>query len=154
MESVGGDVLSDPLINAALQMALENPKLNSDLIKAFSEGADTDDIDRALKGRPSSEDQKELTAYVEARNRVASHVQRSMDGILTAMSDQWKRWLQISSIFLSSVFIFGAVLAHGSIKSGGDIILWFMVALGGGLLAPGINDFAKTLTSMGRGRRA
>jgi hypothetical protein len=138
------------LINAALQMALDNPRANKLLIVAFAGGATQQDLDLVLAGREEIKEREYLARYVEARNRVASHIQRSLDGILVAMSDQWSRRLQVASIIVSSVFIYGAAASHGSIRSGGDVVLWFMVAFGGGLLAPGINDFAKTLTSLGK----
>ncbi len=83
----------------------------------------------------------------QLRDRVASHFQRSLDGIVISMTSQWKRRLHIWSVVVSSVFIFlgAGVFRKDSIGGIGDVLLWLLVAIAGGLLAPMINDLAKTL---------
>ena len=141
-------------INAALQMALENPEIYAPFILALAHNAHPSDVALVLDGRPpispgeiSQQAREKLELYVEARNRVASHFQRSLDGIVISMASQWKRRLHIWSVVVSSVFIFlgAGVFREGPIGSTGDILLWILVAIAGGLLAPMINDLAKAL---------
>jgi len=144
-------------INAALQMALDSPKDFRAIIVTLAGNANPLDIRIVLGGRPEvarSERSEAMEDFVEARNRIASHFQRSLDGIMIAMNSQWKRRLHIWSVALSGMLIFlgAGVFREGSIRSLGDLILWLLVAIAGGLLAPMINDLAKTLRpAKGRG---
>ena len=148
-------------INAALQMALETPDRYRALIITLARNADSSDFKILFGGRPDvspkegdepsterrEEVHRELERYVEARNRIASHFQRSLDGIMIAMTSQWSRRLHVWSVVVSGLFIFlgAGVFGGGSTSSLGNLLLWILVAVAGGLLAPMINDFSKVL---------
>ena len=99
-------------INAALHAALENPRAHEQLIRVFASTASEDDLSTFLGDRPSlvvrddmnDEERKKIEKYAEARNHVAYHVERAIDGLQIAMGSRWKLWLQATSIVLGVVF--------------------------------------------------
>src|SRR5438045_6631860 len=56
---------------------------------------------RALAAGANPEDQERLAKFVDARNRVAHHVQRNLDALQIAMAFRWKIYLQLTSILVS-----------------------------------------------------
>ena len=99
-------------INVALQAALENPKENEGLIRVFARTASDHDLKAFLSTRPSlvvSDDmppgvREKIEEYAQARNHVAHHVERAVDGLQIAMGSRWKLLLQSTSIGLCLFF--------------------------------------------------
>ena len=103
-------------LNAALRAALENPVEHRILIAKFAEGAKRRDLRRffkppkSLRVNPetSPEERVAIESFADARNRVAHHVERTIDGLQISVGSKWKRWLQISSYGLSiALALFG-----------------------------------------------
>ncbi len=103
-------------LNAALRAALENPVEHRFLIVKFAEGAKRGDLRRffhppkSLRVNPetSPAERAEIESFADARNRVAHHVERAIDGLQISVGSKWKRWLQISSYGLSiALALFG-----------------------------------------------
>jgi hypothetical protein len=106
-------------LNAALRAALESPARHRILIATFAVGAKFEDLIEFFKDPPppsstytspnanpefSPDARAAIKAFADARNRVAHHVERTIDGLQISVGSKWKRLLQISSYSLSFAF--------------------------------------------------
>jgi len=138
-------------INVALQAALERPDDHKDLIRVFASTADPDlqDFLDFPKPRPSlvvrddmpDNEREEIEKYAQARNHVAHHVERAVDGLQIEMGSRWKLLLQAASIGLGLVFAWVGVGMDWTTTHHwaaiGDILAVGLVA---GYLAPVARD--------------
>lgn len=135
------------LINAALQMAVERPQENRDLILVFAHRAEPTDLE-AIFSRPTErEDLPALQARAQARARIAAHIQRSLDGVVASIGASWERLVRWAAIGVSTALILVAGWLSGASTVGGAA-MWIPLGIVGGLLAPTINDFAKTIGAL------
>ena len=152
-------------INAAARMALDSPKGHEDLISCLASQADPNDLAAVLNPPSSplasaSEEEKkwardQATAYLEAKNRVATHIQRTLDGFQISLDYQWTHWNQMCALALNFVFVM-AVLATNSVRAGvwyrTDAPAYILVAILGGFVAPVAKDLVSALEAL-RGRK-
>jgi hypothetical protein len=136
-------------INVALQAALENPKENEGLIRVFARTASDNDLKVFLSPRPSLvvrddmsvEERKEIEEYAQARNHVAHHVERAVDGLQIAMGSRWKLLLQSTSIGLCLFFAWlGIGMGWTSTHHGAAVKDILAIGLVAGYLAPVARD--------------
>jgi len=136
-------------INVYLQAALENPEKHEPLIRVFASTANEDDLLVFLRERPSlvvredmaDTDRKKIEDYAQARNRVAHHVERAVDGLQIAMGSRLKFLLQTTSIVLSLIFAsLGFGRTYWRESPGAAIRDTFSVGLIAGYLAPVARD--------------
>jgi hypothetical protein len=152
-------------INAATRMALDSPKGHEDLISCLAAQADPHDLAAVLNppspALPSAgEEEKkrardQATAYLEAKNRVATHIQRTLDGFQISLDYQWTHWNQRCAFALNFVFVM-VVLATNSVRAGvwyrTDAPAYFLVAILGGFVAPVAKDIVSALEAL-KGRK-
>jgi hypothetical protein len=152
-------------INAAARMALDSPKGREDLISCLAAQADPTDLTAVLNPptppppSASEEDKKrardQATAYLEAKNRVATHIQRTLDGFQIALEYQWTHWNRMCAFALNFAFVM-AVLATNSVRAGvwyrTDAPAYILVAILGGFVAPVAKDLVSALEAL-KGRK-
>jgi hypothetical protein len=138
------------LINAALQMAMEKPHENRDLVLVFAHRSDPKDLEAMFAAPAGSGDMPALQARAQARARIAAHIQRSLDGLVANLSVRWERWMRIAALITSFLLILIASSISGQLKFGSvsSWMYWLVLGIIGGLLAPTINDFAKTIGAL------
>lgn len=137
------------LANAALGMAMENPARYAPMIAVFAHRADANDLATVLSAADGGDEEVARQAAI-ARNRVAATIQRSLDGVVVAVSSQWERLMRMWAVGTSTAIIMLAAGLSGAIGSAGDLLLWTVGGIVGGLVAPAINDFSKSLSLLGR----
>jgi hypothetical protein len=151
-------------INAAARMALDYPRGHEDLIHGLAAQADAGDLQKVLNPpaspAPSASDEEKKRArdqaavYLEAKNRVATHIQRTLDGFQITQEYRWKHWNQVWAFWLNFAFVM-AVLIVNSYRAGGyrtDTPAYLLVALLGGFVAPVAKDLVSALEAL-KGRK-
>jgi len=151
-------------INAAARMALDSPQGNRDLIYCLAAQADSDDLTKVLNPPASvsasaSDAEKkqardQAASYLEAKNRVATHIQRTLDGFQIMLDYQWKYWNQKWAFGLNFAFVMALLLVN-SYRAGGyrtDTPAYLLVALLGGFVAPVTKDLVSALETL-KGRK-
>ena len=151
-------------INAAARMALDLPKGHKDFIYCLAAQADAKDLSAVLSPPvslpPSASDVEKRQArdqsgpYLEAKNRVATHIQRTLDGFQIMLDYRWKHWNQTWAFGLNFAFVM-AVLLVNSYRAGGyrtDTPAYLLVALLGGFVAPVAKDLVSALEVL-KGRK-
>jgi len=144
-------------INAAVQSVLDYPERYGDVMRILAQRADPEDIEGLCKGRPVEQDQegeKEYQAaidgYLQKRNRVAQHIQRSLDAVQIAMGGRWRAILQWLSVMLSTVIIMAALTVYGGREfwTGAHFAYALIVAVLGGFIAPVARDLVAAMESL------
>lgn len=143
-------------VNAAVQTALDYPQDYRSLVKILARHADQDVVNKVIEGPPfiPSEDnhttQAAIEIYLQRRNRVAQHIQRSLDAIQIAMGGYWRRILQGSSIVVSSIIIYLALTLYGGegIWTREHLGFALVIAVLGGFIAPVARDLVAALQSI------
>jgi hypothetical protein len=119
-------------MNTAMQLALEHPEHHVALIVCLSHL--NDQMDLGLILQPISELTKEVAddevqkqkekvaAYSAARQRLAHHIQRAVDGFQISIANRWKFVLQISSILLGIFSVFGVLYFQPNVTIRGNIL--------------------------------
>lgn len=151
-------------INAAARMALDYPKGHEDLIHCLAAQADAGDLQKVLNPpatpAPSASDDEKKRArdqaavYLEAKNRVATHIQRTLDGFQIMQEYRWKHWNQVWAFWLNFAFVM-IVLLVNSYRAGGyrtDTPAYVLVAILGGFAAPVAKDLVSALEAL-KGRK-
>jgi len=138
-------------VNAAGQGLLDRPDRYPDLVRIFGRRADPADVALLLKPRPTTK--ADLARYVEARNRVAQQVQRSLDAIQIAMGYRWQWLLQSASVVISAIIIGIALTLYGGkdFWSGERVGYGIIIAILGGFVAPIARDLVAAVQGL-RGR--
>jgi hypothetical protein len=107
-------------MNAAMQLALEHPENHVALIVCVSHLTDPTDLGfllqpligltRELTDEKEKQIQKlKVGVYSAARQRLAHHIQRAVDGFQISNANNWKFVLQLSSIGLGILAVFGVL---------------------------------------------
>jgi hypothetical protein len=144
-------------INAAVQSVLDYPERYGDVMRILAQRADPEDIEGLCKGRPAEKDQegeKEYQAaidgYLQQRNRVAQHIQRSLDAIQIAMGGRWRAILQWLSVMVSTVIIMAALTVYGGREfwTGTHFAYALLAAVLGGFIAPVARDLVAAIESL------
>jgi hypothetical protein len=146
-------------MNAAVQIVLDYPREHRDLLLSLGAWASPDDLRLLLNPpaparKPRSElteaERGQVTALVDARNRVAHMVQRSLDGLQIAAGYRWKYLLQIVSIVLSGLLVVFAlfVFTNQPIMTPRRLGLYAVAAVLGGFLAPVARDLVAALQQL------
>ncbi len=157
--SLEGDRLAGQ-INAAARMALDWPAGHEVLIHCLASEAGTADLQAAVSPPPptppsASEDEKSrardrAAVYLEAKNRVAAHIQRTLDGFQIRLEYDWKRWNQAWAFGLNFGFVM-VVLVVNSYRAGGyrtETPAYALVAILGGFVAPLAKDLVSALEAL------
>ncbi|MBZ5570736.1 MAG: hypothetical protein LAO09_02515 [Acidobacteriia bacterium] len=99
-------------INAAMQAVMEKADTYGDLIRVFAVTASKDDLEKVVKLPPllairddmPSDERKKIEEYAQARNHVAHHIERAVDGLQITIGSRWKILLQGCSVALGILF--------------------------------------------------
>jgi hypothetical protein len=142
-------------MNACAQLAIEYPIRYSKVLSPLVASADPIDIDLLFIIQPSwlSSDNVEAKVfsplYVEARNRVAHHIQRAVDAIQISFGAGWKKILQIASIIISGVICaLGIGFLDTKLELFPRISIAIISAIVGGFLAPVARDLVAALQKL------
>lgn len=137
-------------MNSAAQIALAYPDRHPELLRFLAPEADDEDVKLVAKApssaaqrdvAPSAQQQAEMNALLDARNRVTHHLQRSIDALQISMSFRWKLYLQLTVYTICLVASLLSILAiKGTTRySAVEIVLVAVIA---GFLSPVISDLA------------
>ena len=158
-------------VNAALQLALENPSAHVVLLWCMGHFASSTDFDDFLNPpltelhkvqNDISVDRVSLDTYATARTRVSQKLQRGVDGFQIAAGNHWKLILQVASIVLSMLLAIIALMFPLGIASeatkgapitflhtlenvGQDFLIVVGIGLAGGFIAPIARDLLAVL---------
>jgi hypothetical protein len=142
-------------LNAAAQVVLDYPTRHQPLLHVLAAGADPDDLATLLSAPPRRAPgvrDEETTRFVDARNRVAHHVQRNLDALQISTTFRWQLWLQIVSLAVSVVL---AAFASAILFPWEEGAVWWskviLVGVLGGFFAGVARDLAAALENL-RGR--
>jgi len=136
-------------INAAMQIVLADPQRFEAILRAIlpEDVADPDDINVLADG--PLDDPKPFT---DARVRIGNLIQRRLDAIQIDWGNQWARFLQRSSILISSFIIFGCGYWYSSTQNGSfplkTLFFWVVLALVGGAFAPIAKNLVANLKTL------
>jgi len=131
-------------MNSAMQLALEHPENHVALIVCLSHLTDPTDLGLVLQPlgeltkdivTPDDADKKiqeqmqiqkqiqkeKVNAYTAARQRLAHHMQRAVDGFQISIGNRWKFVLQIASILLGFISVFGVLYFEPNVTIRGNI---------------------------------
>ena len=136
-------------INAAVQAVLDQPDQYQVLVRLLSQRANPKDLKTLfVKRRPTTG--AALEQYMEARNRVARQIQRTLDAVQIAMSNSWKRLLHWLSVIISAVIIGAALTIYGGpeIWRGPTYGYALAAALLGAFIAPVARDLVSAIQNL------
>jgi len=120
-------------MNSAMQLALEHPENHVVLIVCLSHLRDPTDLGLILQplgeltknvpeGSVEEQIQKErVAAYSAARQRLTHHIQRAVDGFQISIGNRWKFVLQVASILLGIISVFGVLYFEPNVTIRGNI---------------------------------
>jgi hypothetical protein len=119
-------------MNSAMQLALEHPENHVALIVCVSHLTDPTDLGFLLQPltelTKESEDAREkqiqklkVGVYSAARQRLAHHIQRAVDGFQIFIANRWKFVLQLSSIGLGILAVFGVLYFEPGVRIRGNV---------------------------------
>lgn len=139
--------------NAAAQLVLEYPDRYEALLRVLGASGDPRDVGvlvEAGRARAGGEIPREPSprsqAEVDARARLTSLVQRSLDALQISASAQWRFLLQAVGFLLSYTFtIVGVSMYSQHTASGRQIFSTILVGLAAGFLAPIARDLVAAL---------
>jgi hypothetical protein len=143
-------------LSSAARIAADYPNRYFSFFTALAAEADTPDIALLLFPHPSvrmthekqsETETPEVSAYLDARNRVDHHIQRAIDGLQIRLGTQWKLSLQIASLCVGIVLAFLAVARFGyvSVNPYNQTGWVFAIGLFAGFLAPIMRDIVAVL---------
>jgi hypothetical protein len=155
----------------AMRSALEYPSDRAILLKIMARHA-TEDVDVVVKagrtprpesektenGQPKGEEPWMAFEYaddpgvIEARTRVSDEIQRSLDGLQILFAHKWQLLLKILSVAFGGAFILVSLLFFMPHNIWGDFrwVVWLVLAVIGGFLAPVAHDLMAALQSVRR----
>jgi hypothetical protein len=145
-------------LNAAAQSVLEHPEEHATLLYYLASKAEPRDVSTVIecseKYREQSgtklegSDRSTFAYCVDARNRVAHHIQRAIDALQLSAGNRWKLWIQIFSIGLSGLIASVALSLFGEVGGAWRRVeTTVAVAILGGFLAPIARDLIAGLQS-------
>jgi hypothetical protein len=136
-------------MNSAAQIALAYPDRHPALLRFLAPEADNKDLtlisqrpvpSTGTAGTTSLQQQAEVDALLDARNRVTHHLQRSIDALQISMSFRWKFYVQILIYIICFIASFVCLF---TIKQGRFTFVEAVVtAVVAGFLSPVVSDFA------------
>ena len=140
-------------INSAAQIALAYAGRHDNLLRCLAPEAAPADIQSVVSApefaagdrvQLTSEQNKAVTALLDARNRVAHQVQRGIDALQISMSFRWKMILQIAVYIICFVVPLGGVFW---INSAGRHKIFDAIITGilAGFLSPIVRDLMAVL---------
>lgn len=140
-------------LNAAMQAVLDDPQNHPALVQVLAQRANPEDIRILILGPPSPtvpDFQKLMDDYLQRRNRIAHHIQRSLDAIQIAMGSRWRFILHVVSILIGTVIILAALTIYGGREfwTGERFAYALVVAVLGGFIAPIARDLVAAIQSL------
>jgi hypothetical protein len=137
-------------MNAALQVALDDPGAHQDLIWCFGYLSASADLNalvqppvflRKLRSEMHDDERKATDDFVCIRNRIAHDVQRSIDGVQIAAGFRWQWYLHIASIVLCGVISYIGLLRYFKENSRSqDVLMLVTMSVLAGFVAPVARD--------------
>jgi hypothetical protein len=146
--------------NAAAQLVLEYPRRYEPLLRVLAARADPNDVATVLREPPepwkfeklattTEQPERRTQGEIDARTRIISLVQRSLDALQISASHQWKFRLQILAFLLSYTLTVVGIVAYAPANGGGfggrDLLQIILVGLASGFLAPIARDLVATI---------
>lgn len=131
-------------IMAASQIVLDEADEYRALLRTLSHGASAGDIKLVLQGQPSA---PPTQPYFDARNRVTHRIQRNVDGLRMSVADDWKWWMQLVSISVSTMVVLIAVAVQPA-TTWGALFVALPIGIVGGYLAPVTRDLLAALQKL------
>src|SRR5437762_12779209 len=96
--------------------------------------------------------QRELTPWIDAKNRVAHQVQRALDGAQIAINYRWTYLNRVAVFALNAIFVGIALRYILKPATPGDwltsLILWLFLTILSGFLAPVAKDLVSALQQL------
>lgn len=139
-------------MNTAAQLALTYASRHRDLLYYLAPEADPKDIEMVTTAPSTSgatPETVDVNTLLDARNRLAHHLQRGVDALQISMSFRWKFILQLLAYSVSFVVSFAAVFA---VNADGrfNIIESILMGIVAGFISPAISDFVATINRLRR----
>jgi hypothetical protein len=142
-------------MNSAAQVALAYASRHRDLLRFLAPEADPSDIEKVASApeSPSAEvddvsaGQSRVDTLLDARNRLAHHLQRTIDALQISMSFRWKLILQIVAYLISFTAAFMIVFA---VNAAGryDFITALTIGIVAGFLSPAVSDLLAVINRL------
>jgi hypothetical protein len=134
-------------MNAAAQVALDNPKYYFDLLAVLANGAKPDDLSMLRRGtsKTSRRSNDATSNYLEARSRIGHWVQRNLDAIQIDFGNRWKFLMQVAAIAISIFLVELSVALADPQSTVGTYLLAAPIGLVAGYLAPVFRDIIAAL---------
>jgi hypothetical protein len=135
-------------MNSAAQIAVAYANRHKALLNCLAPEADPKDIETVASPPVSSPSageaamvaqSTEVTAFLDARNRLSHHLQRSVDAIQISMGFRWKLILQIVCYSVCLLASFAAVFV-GEPNGRYNVIEALTIAIVAGFVAPSVSD--------------
>jgi hypothetical protein len=127
-------------MNSAAQIALAYPNLHPALLRFLAPEARDGDMEIVTAGKGEDSD---VSALLDARNRVTHQLQRSIDALQISMSFRWKFCLQVMIYIVCLALAFICLFA---VKRGNyTVVEAIAVAIVAGFLSPVISDVAAAI---------
>ncbi len=146
-------------MSSAAQAALAYPNRHPGLLRYLAPEADAKDIAIVTATTPDSVSAKNPdvpadqpqgeNALLDARNRLAHHLQRSIDALQISMSFRWKLIVQILVYFICLGASFTSVyVANPSARC--NFVEAFTIGIVAGFLSPAISDLVAVINRLRR----
>lgn len=136
-------------LSAAAQSVLDDPVTHEALLRVLAAHATESDLEEVLRPDEPS-DQKALKRLVDARSRVFAQIQRQLDAVQLSMGHRWTTLLKRLSVGLGAAFIFLSVwrFVPAALSTFHGVLIWALLALVGGFVAPVARDLVAALQSI------
>jgi hypothetical protein len=141
-------------LHAAAAAALDDPVEHRWLLRAMARKARPSDVELVIASAKSlggsSGPFPSDTEVVDARNRVYSSVQRSLDGLQISMQASWTRLIKVKAIILSFIIIYGGLWLYAPMVmvTPWQKVVWIAAAILGGFVAPVARDLVVALRNL------
>lgn len=143
-------------MNSAAQIALAYASRHRGLLNYLAPEADPDDIEMIASTpntsvpsgeEPSGAQAQGVSALLDARNRVAHHLQRTIDALQISMGFRWKLYLQSAAYLICFV---GSFTAVSIVSPGGRdyFIQALMIGIVAGFFAPVVSDLGAVINRL------
>lgn len=137
-------------LNGAAQLALQYPVQYRSLLEVLASGAAEGDESTVLawseipaeaRANPallSTEQQKVVARYADARTRLSNYVQRAIDSLHVRLDNRWQWWQNMAGFVFSTILTFG-LMEHSGVfdhRTGLGILRLVLASIVGGFIAP------------------
>ncbi len=140
-------------MNSAAQIVLAYAARHENLLHCLAPEADPADMRivvsppqvTALEGeKPSPMQSEAMTALLDARNRLAHHVQRGIDALQISMGFRWKLILQMAAYAICFVVALIGVFRHG--RDARNLLDAVVIGIVAGFVSPIVRDLMAVIS--------